>query len=165
MEKGLNETGSIPQLTPQASASSGRRPESVLVVVYIPAADILLLKRREPFAFWQSVTGSLDAGESPASTASRELFEETGFHTEGSLLDTGISRTFTIDPRWIDRYPDGISTNIEYAWHFCLPGQLDVVLSAAEHSEYCWAPIDKAIEMVWSWTNKEALLLLRDELG
>ncbi|RLA27835.1 MAG: dihydroneopterin triphosphate diphosphatase, partial [Gammaproteobacteria bacterium] len=31
-----------------------RRPESILVVVYTDNADILLLKRSQPFAFWQS---------------------------------------------------------------------------------------------------------------
>ena len=33
-----------------------------------------------------------------------------------------------------------------------------------DHAGYCWMPLDKAIEEVWSWTNKEALQDLRTEL-
>ncbi len=142
-----------------------RRPESVLVVVHTPAADVLLLKRRDPFAFWQSVTGSLDAGELHATTAVRELFEETGFRDEGEMIDSGVCRTFTIDPRWLDRYPPGVSTNQEHAWTYRVPDVCEVELCLQEHTEYRWVPIDEAIEMVWSWTNKDALERLRRELS
>jgi hypothetical protein len=29
-----------------------------------------------------------------------------------------------------------------------------------EHSEYQWLPIDRAIDAVWSWTNRDALIEL-----
>ena len=83
-----------------------RQPVSVLVVVYAGNADILLLKRRQPLQFWQSVTGSLEAGESPSDAARREIAEETGLINEGNLTDAGITRQFNIDPRWRDRYRD-----------------------------------------------------------
>lgn len=141
-----------------------RRPESVLVVVYTPAAEVLLLRRTAPFSFWQSVTGSLDPGETPAETARRELVEETGLGERGTLIDTGVARTFTIDPRWLDRYPPGVTENREYEWHFRLPDALAVTIDPEEHSEYRWVDVDEAIELVWSWTNREALELLRPEL-
>ena len=54
-------------------------PESVLVVIYTPALDVLLIKRADASDFWQSVTGSKDAlEESFVQTAVREVFEETG---------------------------------------------------------------------------------------
>jgi dATP pyrophosphohydrolase len=38
---------------------SFRRPESVLIVIYTAAGEFLLLERRKPPGFWQSVTCSL----------------------------------------------------------------------------------------------------------
>ena len=84
--------------------SEARRPESVLVVVYTDDAQVLLLRRRQPFDFWQSVTGSLKKGESHSDAAARELREETGYTSEGKLLFSDVSRHFEIDPRWRDRF-------------------------------------------------------------
>lgn len=141
-----------------------RRPESVLVIVYTAQADVLLLKRVLPFAFWQSVTGSLDADESMAQTARRELEEETGLTTEGTLECTGTEREFEIDPRWRNRYAPGVFRNNEYEFHYRLARICEIRLDASEHSEYRWTDIDSAIELVWSWTNKEALRGLKDRL-
>ena len=144
------------------TAGSLRRPESVLVVVYTTNADVLLLKRREPFSFWQSITGSLQPGEEHVSAAARELFEETGL--VGELVNADTSREFEIDPRWLHKYPAGVLTNREYEWRLRLPARQDVVICEREHSEFRWVPIDEAIEIVWSWTNKEALESLRKQL-
>lgn len=134
-----------------------RRPVSVLVIVYTADGQVLLLRRREPFDFWQSVTGSLREGEVPADAAVRELFEETGLTGEGVLEDTGISRTFVIDPRWRERFAPGVVENLEYEWRYRLPGAIDIALNLAEHSEYVWIPVAEAIDKVWSWTNRDAL--------
>ncbi len=93
-----------------------RRPESVLVLVYTPQAEVLLLERRRPFAFWQSVTGSLEHGETHAAAAPRELAEETGLGGEGQLSFSGRQRVFEIDPRWRHRYPPGVTHNTEYEY-------------------------------------------------
>jgi dATP pyrophosphohydrolase len=141
-----------------------RRPESVLVVVYSSDAKVLLLERIKPFEFWQSVTGSLDPGESPLQAARRELQEETGLIREGILTDSGLARTFTIDPRWRDRYPAGVTENREYEWRYRVDASVDIAANPNEHSTWQWLGIDDAIESVWSWTNKEALRNLRAEL-
>ena len=47
-------------------AADFRRPESVLVVIYTPALDCLLLERVSPPGYWQSVTGTLGWDETPA---------------------------------------------------------------------------------------------------
>ena len=142
----------------------GRRPESVLVVVHADDGQVLLLRRVSPFEFWQSVTGSLDAGELHADTARRELCEETGLTDEGSLIDTGTRRTFTIDPRWRHKYAPGITENVEHEWRYRLPQPVDVTADPEEHSEWQWLPINDAIELVWSWTNRDALKKLREDL-
>ena len=46
-----------------------KRPESVLVVVHSSDGMILLLKRADIEDFWQSVTGSLDWGETASAAA------------------------------------------------------------------------------------------------
>ena len=116
-----------------------------------------MLRRRFPFEFWQSVTGSLNAGETPVEATRRELNEETGLQEQGELFDTGVSRRFTIDPRWRDRYPPEVTENTEYEWRYRLPAAVEIQVHQDEHSAYRWTPIDAAIDAVWSWTNREAL--------
>lgn len=134
-----------------------RRPESVLVVVYTDDGHTLLLHRRRPFDFWQSVTGSLLAGETHEEAARRELAEETGLRTEGHLEYTGVSRQFAIDPRWRDRFAPGVVENVEFEWRYRLPETVDVELCGEEHSSYRWLPVAEAVDGVWSWTNRDAI--------
>ena len=141
-----------------------RRPESVLVVVYTDQAEVLLLKRRAPFSFWQSVTGTLDDNESHAHASRRELREETGLTSEGEMIDSRRSRQFEIDPRWRDRYAPDDCCNTEHEYRYRLSLPVRIQLDDAEHSDYQWVDMAAAIDTVWSWANKEALQQLRDEL-
>ena len=134
-----------------------RRPASVLVVVHSDDGQALLLRRRRPFEFWQSVTGSLLAGETHADAARRELMEETGLESEGRLEYTGVSRQFAIDRRWRDRFAPGIVENVEFEWRYRLSEAADIALQLDEHSDFRWLPIAEASEAVWSWTNRDAL--------
>lgn len=134
-----------------------RRPESVLVVVYTDDGQALLLRRRRPFEFWQSVTGSLLEGESHGEAARRELAEETGLVAEGRLEYSGVSRQFAIDPRWRDRFAPGVVENVEFEWHYRLPEVADIALQDDEHLSYRWLPLSRAVDTVWSWTNRDAL--------
>ena len=136
----------------------------MLVLVYADRSNVLLLRRVQPFDFWQSVTGSLHDNEPPERTAARELLEETGIVGGPALEATGISRTFTIDPRWRDRYAPGVTENLEHEYRLQVPVPADVRLDLTEHSEFAWVDIDQAIERVWSWTNREALERLREKL-
>ncbi len=133
----------------------------MLVVVAARDGSVLLLRRKAPFDFWQSVTGSLEPGECHADAARRELFEETGLVDTGRLEYAGVARQFTIDPRWRNRYAPGIVANVEYEWRYLLAEACPIRLSAAEHSEYAWLPRREALATVWSWTNREALETLR----
>ncbi len=134
-----------------------RRPVSVIVIVHTDDGHVLLLRRVEPFDFWQSVTGSLHEDEAPAAAAARELLEETGLTDQGTLIDAGVTRTFVIDPRWRDRFEPGVTENVEHEWRYRLPAPVDIAIDRAEHTEYCWLPVEEAVERVWSWTNREAL--------
>lgn len=140
---------------PARVSSLFKRPESVLVVIYTTELDVLLICRRKPEGFWQSVTGSLEAGETPAQAAVRELAEETGIVAR--VNDHAISRRFPISPAWRRRYAPDVTENLEHEFSVQLPERHPVVLDPIEHSEYCWLPMVEAIAKVSSRTNRAAL--------
>jgi len=144
--------------------TAARRPVSVLVVVHTDDAQILLLKRREPFEFWQSVTGSLKDDETHSEAATREIREATGLTDAGRLSCCDVSRHFEIDPRWRDRFQPGVVDNEEFEWRYRLPAVRKIELNEDEHSEFQWLPIERAIEVIWSWTNRDALIELEASL-
>lgn len=141
---------------------SFKRPESVLVVVYTRAGQVLLLRRADYPEFWQSVTGSMEWGdEQPAETAARELREETGIVVEpAALTDWKLQQRYEIFPQWRYKYAPGVLENTEHFFSLELSDVQPVHLSPNEHGEYIWVPFAEALERVFSWTNHEALLLL-----
>jgi len=151
----------MPAKTPEKSEDRSnirslfKRPVSVLVVVYTVELDVLLICRKSPEGFWQSVTGSLEDGELPADAAARELLEETGIHAQP--VDHQMTRTFPIKPAWRKRYAPGVVENVEHEFSVQLPEPQEVVLDPSEHVDYCWVPILEAIAKVSSHSNRAAL--------
>jgi dATP pyrophosphohydrolase len=139
-----------------------RRPESVLVVVHTEGGEALLLERAEPRGFWQSVTGTLEWGETPAAAAARELREETGLPAAG-LRDGGVSQRFPILPAWRDRYAPDVDSNLEHLWYLELAEPVPVTLNSREHVSFEWLSLTDAIERASSWTNQAALQRLLEE--
>ena len=139
-------------------------PESVLVVIYTPELDVLLIERADKAGFWQSVTGSLDALDEPlADTAARELREETGIVADGhavALQDWALSNVYEIYPVWRHRYAPGVTHNTEHVFGECVPRGTPVVLSAREHLQYVWLPYVEAADRCFSSSNAEAILQL-----
>lgn len=132
-----------------------RRPESVLVVVYVSAEQVLLLERCQPAGFWQSVTGTLEWGESMEDCARRELLEETGIDAEPKK--TGIVNRFEIMPQWRDRYGPEVSRNTEYVFSVRLAKLCEPVLSKQEHTRFEWLDAESAMQRCFSHTNVEAI--------
>lgn len=134
-----------------------KRPESVLVVVLTRAGEVLLLRRRRPPWFWQSVTGSLRWNESPCQAARRELLEETGLRSGADLVDFRYAVSFPIVPPWKARYAPAAHVNIEHWFVLRLPARRLVRLNPAEHREYRWLPLADAWRRASSWTNRRAI--------
>ena len=137
---------------------SFRRPESVLIVIYTAGGEFLLLERRKPPGFWQSVTGSLEWGETADSAARRELIEETGI-TQGFLRNLQWTQVYDILPSFGKKYAPGVTRNLEHAFALKLMQRVPVALS--EHVQYLWLSPAEAIEKASSSTDRAVIRQLR----
>jgi dATP pyrophosphohydrolase len=133
-------------------------PVSVLVVVYTPDLDVLLLERADRLGFWQSVTGSQDEGETLRETAVRELGEETGLDAARyELTDWRKQNRYEIYRRWRSRYAPGVTHNVEHVFGLRVPQRVEVILQPREHVRHEWLPWRDAAEKVFSWSNADAI--------
>ncbi|QDZ29028.1 dihydroneopterin triphosphate diphosphatase [Noviherbaspirillum sp. UKPF54] len=150
-------------------------PESVLVVIYTPALDVLLIERADKPGYWQSVTGSKDALDEPLQeTAQREVFEETGIRVvEGvpdmlrptevapdRLRDWQLSNVYEIYPVWRHRYAPGVTRNVEHVFGLQVPRDIPITLAPREHLNHMWLPYRAAADHCFSPSNAEAILQL-----
>lgn len=144
-EGGRKESRSAPEHEAYPDAEQGERED----------ARVLLLERKDRPGFWQSVTGSLELGESPAQAARRELAEETGI--EGEPEDLEETRRFKIFPEFRNRFPPDVSHNLEHAFAFDAGDTVPITLNREEHARYRWLPWRDAAALTESWTNREAI--------
>ena len=159
-------------------------PESVLVVIYTPALDVLLIRRADEDSkgpeFWQSVTGSKDrAHETFTQTAVREVMEETGIAcvaaqgaaapalqaaSHSALLpvlhDWWLENVYDIYPRWTHRYAPGVTRNTEHMFGLQVTSGMQVCLNPHEHTASVWLPWREAAARCFSPSNAEAILML-----
>lgn len=143
-------------------------PISVLVVIYTPDLQVLLIERANaqgaPTGMWQSVTGSVDAVDEPlAHTARREVAEETGIDSAGAgciLIDWHLENIYAIYPSYLHRYARGVTHNTEHVFGLQVPVGTPVTLSAREHVAYQWQPYRAAADTCFSASNTEAILML-----
>lgn len=136
-----------------------KRPESVLVVVYATETKrVLMLQRNDDAAFWQSVSGSLEADETALQAAEREVAEELGIDLAAQqlkLVDCQQAVDFEIFPQFRHRYAPEVTHCHEHWFLLPLPTECEVRLS--EHSDYCWVSPARAVEMTKSWNNAAAI--------
>jgi dihydroneopterin triphosphate diphosphatase len=143
-------------------------PQSVLVVIYTPQQQVLLMERADELGaasgFWQSVTGSLDTLQEPwVQAAQREVWEETGIDctaTSCKLTDWHVENIYDIYPRWRHRYAPDVVRNTERVFGLQVPAGTLVTLSPREHVAYQWLPYAQAALLCSSASNEAAVLML-----
>ncbi len=142
-------------------------PESVLVVIYTPGLDVLLIKRADATDYWQSVTGSKETlDETYLQTAMREVHEETGLdcrhgtQLHAGLHDWHLENVYDIYPHWQWRYGPGVTRNTEHLFGLQVPSTMQVCLNPGEHTAYQWLPYRQAAHDCASASNAEAILML-----
>jgi len=142
-------------------------PISTLVLVHTSDLRVLLVERADYPGHWQSVTGSQEPGETLVETALRELREETGIDADeyGGLSDWQTSNVFEIFPQWLHRYPAGTTHNTEHVFALEVPAPLPVKLAPHEHLRHVWLPWREAAAKCFSWSNRDAILLLPQKTG
>lgn len=136
-----------------------KNPESVLVVIYsLSSQRCLMMQRQDDPSFWQSVTGSLEVGETPYQTAVREVKEETSFDLSINayqLIDLYYSVDFAIFPQFRHRYAPGVTINREHWFYLLLPNEIEPKLT--EHLAFQWLSIQSAAALTPSWNNRQAI--------
>jgi dATP pyrophosphohydrolase len=138
-----------------------KKPVSVLVLIHTPDLEVLLLERAAHPGFWQSVTGSQEDDESLLGTAVREVAEETGIAARPEdLTDWGLTNRYEIFPEWRHRYSPGVTENTEHVFSLVFPSPQPVSVAPGEHLGYCWLPWREAARTVFSWSNRDAILML-----
>ena len=146
-------------------------PQAVLVVIYTPALDVLLIRRTDGDdmggEYWQSVTGSKDSlDEDWRHTAEREVAEETGIvctpdaADRATLIDWQLENIYDIYPQWLHRYAPGVTRNTEHLFGLQVIQRCTVQLNPREHLAYQWLPYQRAAELCFSPSNAEAILQL-----
>lgn len=141
-------------------------PVSVLVVIHTPKLEVLLLERADHPGFWQSVTGSQDGGESLLDTAVREVGEETGLRVDpAALKDWELTNQYEIFLEWRHRYQPGVTHNTEHVFGLELPRPVPVQVEPREHLGFAWLPYREAAARVFSWSNRDAILMLPRRRG
>jgi len=134
------------------------------VVIFTPALEVLLLERADHPGFWQSVTGSQDPGETLRETAIREVAEETGLDAGAhALADWQVTNVYEIYAVWRHRCARGVTHNAGHVFGLRVPGPLAVRLAPGEHVGHCWLPWREAAARVFSWSNRQAILMLPEK--
>ena len=129
-------------------------------MIHTDGGEFLLLERRRPPGYWQSVTGSLEWGEHADAAARREVIEETGI-TQGVLVNLQWTQVYEIMPAFGKVYAPGITRNLEHAFSLRLPQRVPVILSDSEHAQFRWASALDALDTVSSSTNRNVIAELR----
>jgi len=141
--------------------------QSVLVVIYAKGTNrVLMLQRQDDPDFWQSVTGTIESGETPKNTAIRELWEEVRLEiSENSpaLFDCKESIEFEIFPHFRYKYAPNVIQCHEHWFLLAVEQEFEPILS--EHLAYQWVSPEQAIQMTKSSNNAEAIrkYILKDK--
>ena len=143
-----------------------KTPISALILIHTSDLQVLIMERADKAGYWQSVTGSLEVGETPLHAAVREVCEETGLEaTQYNLQDWEMSNVYEIYEHWRYRYAPGVMHNTEHLFGLELVKPVPIKLAPDEHVQYEWVDWREAARRVFSWTNVDAIAKLGERHG
>jgi lipoyl(octanoyl) transferase len=133
-----------------------RLPSEVLVFVRRGEQVLVLHRSPRQGSYWHSVAGALEAGESWADAAARELEEETGLVAEPVEVGAPYAYPLTEFPEYRDRLPPGTHEIVVHSFLVETSAGWEPVLDW-EHDEYRWCSVDEAVELL-HWPEPRELL-------
>ena len=135
-----------------------RLPYQVLVILYIKEKNRIrycVFERRDSQGCFQFIAGGGESGETPAQTAVRETFEESGI----SVVDFSQLTSMCYVPTSIfseeKRKAWGVYVIPEYV--FAAEVKSEHIELSEEHAGYKWATYDEALDLLKWDSNKTAL--------
>jgi 8-oxo-dGTP pyrophosphatase MutT (NUDIX family) len=105
--------------------------------------------------FWQGLSGALEAGESFASAALREVHEETGISL-ASKIDTSFSHCYPVRSEWRRWYGPTPQVVEEHVFYATVAPSTQPVLSP-EHKSWRWCPFEEANTLLTFGANAACL--------
>ena len=106
-------------------------------------------------------TGGRRPDEAFETAAARELREETGIAAaDGRLRRWNVAYTFEIYAQWRHRFAPGVTHNTERLFSLELTEPAAVTLAPQEHIAFAWLPWREAARKCFSWSNRDAILMV-----
>lgn len=121
------------------------------IIVYFKketSTEYLLLQSRT--GYWGFAKGRIEAGESKAMAATRELYEEAAIRAE---IEEGFEHTLS----YFFRDKNGMSIK-KTVYFFVGHASSQTVTISHEHANFCWLPYEQALSRVTYQTDREALI-------
>ena len=125
----------------------------ILVFVRRGEEWLVLHRSERQGSYWHSVAGGVEAGESDAAAAARELHEEVGLLAD--LLDVGITFVYTPEP-WEPRFVRDDDSFRVACFLAEAPVGWEPVLDW-EHDDYRWCRLADAVELL-RWPQPRQVL-------
>ena len=136
-----------------------RQPLEVLVFVRRGPEVLVVHRSAERGAYWHSIAGGVEPGETELEAAVRELQEETGLDARDTLVAIGHRMTYSLDEEPPERrplYAPG-TTDIEVECFVAdVPPGWEPELDD-EHDGYRWCSPAEARELLYWDDVKDAL--------
>ncbi len=96
--------------------------------------------------------------------AAREVREETAIDAGAGRLERwNVVYTFEIYPHWRHRFAPGVVQNVEHVFGLQLPVRQAVRIAPEEHVAFAWLPWREAARKCFSWSNRDAILMLGEQ--